>query len=527
MTDLVSLADLQAQLQAESETRLLLDDAYRIAEQMQVTYEADRASKDATIADQATQIDELTALITDLAPDVTVTIGTTPVVSRFEPSITWANNPPIYGTSAWTTISSKAASLYGVESTHIFPFGSQEPWSKYMTAPTYPAPVSGISLGVNPDGTWSKGAWTLTGALMAMSGTKHMKIYGAPWWMRHKATKSGLVDCTKADMYSDVGRVKPSRLNDFLALVDAVVTVALEAGVLYFSVWNELKGYLDNGPADVSMNPGNATTPMGYGYLYKRVTEKIYEVAARMGITGVKVGGAYVVLRARSSTANATTDVSGEWGWLDKVGYDAVEQFMENVIANNLHFPDFVSVDGADYNKGLPTDGSTKPSDWYAADDFVNGQRYHDIHLWLKKYNVPIVWDEYYRYAVKTIYTDVTMRDAYDAVLVADFFHWCALDGVQWAFAWTPYSINFNGSRVPGQFYTSGQLTPYGQMTEQFRSTFPAGTNVYPLSGSNSVDGLASDTNVWLYNKTASPLKVALTNDVYELASYQLRVVSR
>lgn len=584
MTDLVSLSDIQAQLQAQAETRLLLADAYRIAQQTQATYETDRAAKDATIADQAAQVNALNTLnanqattitglttdkaaltntvatltaqvatltqsntseaaeiagdnatiaalrvqVADLSPDVTVTVGTTPVVSRFEPSVTWADNPPIYGTPAWTAISAKAATLYGAQSTHIFPFGLQEPWSKYNSAPANPAPTSGISLGVNTDGTWQTAPWTLTGALTAMSGaTKHMKLYGAPWWMRHKVTPTGLVDCNNTDMYSAVGRVKPSRLNDYLALIDATVTVALKAGVRYFSVWNELKGYLDNGPADMSMNPGSSTVGMGYGYFYKRVTETVDLVAARMGITGVKVGGAYVVQRGRSTSASATTAVSGAWGWLDKGGYDAVEQFMANVIANNLRL-DFISVDGADYNKGLATDGSAKPSDWYAADDWVNGQRYHDIHMWLSKWGKPIIWDEYYRYAAKTIYADVAMRDAYDAVLVADFFRTCALDNVQWAFAWTPFSINFNGNRVPGQFDATGQLTPYGNMTAQFRKTFPAGTNVYPLSVSNSsVDGLANDTTMWLYNKTAAPLKVALGVDVYELAAYQLRAVSR
>jgi hypothetical protein len=68
MTDLVSLTDIATQLQQLAETRLPLADAYRIAQQMQATYEADRAAKDATIAD-AGGADQTQAQGVTLEPD--------------------------------------------------------------------------------------------------------------------------------------------------------------------------------------------------------------------------------------------------------------------------------------------------------------------------------------------------------------------------------------------------------------------------------------------------------------------------
>jgi chromosome segregation ATPase len=60
MTDLVSLTDIATQLQQLAETRLPLADAYRIAQQTQATYEADRAAKDATIDNLTQQVTTLT-----------------------------------------------------------------------------------------------------------------------------------------------------------------------------------------------------------------------------------------------------------------------------------------------------------------------------------------------------------------------------------------------------------------------------------------------------------------------------------
>jgi hypothetical protein len=167
---------------------------------------------------------------------------------------------------------------------------------------------------------------------------------------------------------------------------------------------------------------------------------------AELGITDstIKIGGPYVVIRGRSATGGGVSAsnpyaaylYNRPWGYMASAGYTALETFLSNVASNSLRF-DFLSVDGADYNQGIPSGydpnvpGSRDPipSDWPALDDWENGQRWYDWHQYfaatLSAHGLgskPIVWEEFYRYPVKTIYANSATRDSYDAALCADFY---------------------------------------------------------------------------------------------------------
>jgi hypothetical protein len=288
MTDLVSLTDIAAQLQQLSETRLPLGDAIGIAQQMQATYEADRAAKDATIdnltqqvttltnqmqaqgvtlanlttdkaalesdnaaltaqvatltqsnSDKATEITgdnatiaALHVQVTDLSPDVSVTVGDTGIVSRTVTAVSFVEQTPLWNTAAWPAIKASVASCVGATKIHVYPFGLLDPWgdaTKTIDLTTGNRLATGLA------------------KLREVSGSAPiiLTLYGAEWWMKHTVFGGAITDMTSAQAFSDNGRVKYPQLAKWLQLVDAAVALAAGQGCRDFEIWNELKGYYD------------------------------------------------------------------------------------------------------------------------------------------------------------------------------------------------------------------------------------------------------------------------------------------
>jgi hypothetical protein len=378
---------------------------------------------------------------------ITVNTGTVVATSQMEPGVSWVSSSPVsFDRPGWPNVKTNGIAMFGAQSTHIFPFGLTDPWGpstggSYSSTPSNPAPTADLNFGLTTE------SWNLNGALTDMasfssSGNKHMKVYGGTWWQKDEVTTGSVITpMTASQANSPLGRVKDSRLNDWLYMAKQAAKLAMGYGVRWFSIWNELKGYDANGALDVSMNTGAGGTPMGYGYFYKKTSEAILAGAAELGITDstIKIGGPYVVIRGRSTTASAVSAsnpyaaylYNRPWGYMASAGYTALEGFLSNVASNSLRF-DFLSVDGADYNQGIASDGSAVPADWPAVDDWANGQRWYDWHQYfaatLSAHGLgskPIVWEEYYRYPVKTIYANSATRDSYDAALCADTLRQC------------------------------------------------------------------------------------------------------
>lgn len=484
--------------------------------------------------------------------DAEITVTATQIrVSETEPAVTWINSGPVtFDQPGWPNVMTNGRTMYGAQSLHIYPFGLTDPWSAYTSVPSNPAPTSGITLGTTSQ------SWLFRGALTDMenfsaSGNKHVKLYGAPWWMKHRVANNGTVtDMTSADMYSDEGRVKYSRLPDWIALVKAVARVSMDNPftVYWYSVWNELKGYFDGGVWNVSMNSGIGDTPMGYSFFYQQTSQAVLEVADELGIprTNIKIGGPYNVLRGRSTTASAVSAsnpyaqylYNRPWGYMDQNDYLAIKSFLDHVVAQSLRF-DFMSVDGSDYNRPL-SGNPPDPSGWPATDDWNNGLRWHDWHQWLYAEmaargltNRTITWEEYYRFAVKIIYPNGTTRDNYDAALCSDFFRWCVLDGVKWPMAWGPYSITMNGSRIPAQLTSGstaagGQLTAYGNATALFKTHFSPGTSIRSSSSNSSnVLTLANPTHCLLISKINASQTFRINGGTIQtLGPYEVAAIS-
>jgi hypothetical protein len=508
--------------------------------------------------------------------DVAITVTSTTLVAStlMEPSISWvSSNPVSFDRPGWPNTMTNGRPMFSAQSTHIFPFGLGDPWgpvggTSYTSVPSNPAPTSELDFGTTAQ------SWFLNGALTDMTnfsstGPKHMKVYGGCWWMKHTVGVGNVItDLTPADHDSPNGRMKYSRMPDWLYMVRTAAKIAMTYGVRWFSIWNELKGYLDTGTADMSMNSGapvgGIDQPMGYCYFYKKTSEEILLAQADLkalydstgGAQGVnvlnsdiKIGGPYCTIRGRSTTAGAVSAsnpyasllYARPWGYMAQATYTPLETFLTNVAAQSLRF-DFLSVDGADYNQGIATDGSAVPADWSAADDWDNGRRWYDWHSYfaatLTAHGLgtkAVVWDEYYRYPVKEIYQAGQTRDDHDAAITADFFRACLLGNVKWPFAWGPWPINFpgaNASRVPELLSNAttsagSQPTLYGGVAAMYKANFPPGTviKVSNTSDDTKVLTLANTTDCVVINKTNGPLGVAVNGGtVHTMRPYEVAI---
>jgi hypothetical protein len=547
--ELVSLADIYKQLQAAGETLVPLEDAFRIVQETVAVYEADRAKSAAVIEEQAAQIVALESKVASLTPDVTMVVGSEGVLSRFAPALTWCSNPNTWRQAGWANAKANIGSMVGSQSTHYHPFGNNVAWQWDGTGTISPAP-NNLYGETTSGGTMAKPAPnSFVGSLRAMrevdaGGPLHIKIFMAEWFMKHQVQMDGsCANLTYADRFNaEKGRVKQPSLPQWKALVTATCRIAFAApyNVRYVSVWNELKQFWDNvkGRYDMTYNAGSETTPMGFVYFYEQTVQAILDAAAALGIaeSEIKVGGPYPPLRARGKADGSVVPIGHAlrdrpWGSADRHSVAAVETFLTEVKNRKLKL-DFISVDGADGNK----DGV-----YPAADDFVNGQRWHDWHAWIRAElaergldpTLPIIWDEWYRKPVVNPPAGTQAESqAYWTALKADTFCTMVLDGVMWPMSWGPAPIEGDGDcgsmLTDTSLASGGAVAPFGELCQFFKQHFGPGVTVYPLLASDgSVGGLTSKDMALLVNKTATPRRVAMGGGMALVDAYEWRGVMR
>jgi hypothetical protein len=583
MTDLVSLSDIQSQLQAQAETRLLLSDAYRLAQQVVATYEADRAARAQEVADLNTNIvvlgntivaddaeitglkssidvldDKVTSLqgqvvtltqrcatldsslstantalyttgaqLAALTPDVTVTVGASGVVSRTVPAVSYVEQKPVWTLPAWSAMKPNLAQAAGAHKVHIYPFGTLDP---------QPDPTKPIDL-------VASGLANAFAKLKDISATAPiiLTLYGATWRMKQTLYNGVITDLTSAQAYDDAGRVKYSQLPNWLALVDAAVALAAGNGIRDFECWNELKGYYDVYPHkgqtwDASMNPGNtATNPvMGYSYFYQQTANQVIATMARLGYarTSYRIGAPYMLMNSQGvadadsvSSTHPLYQYRTQWGYLDKEGDNALKQFLSNVQTYSLPL-DTLLIDATTWN----TD-----EQYPTADPFDLTRKYGDLIAYIRSLlptyglpaDMPIDFSELYALPQPPLRT--TGSADMIASMTADILAKCLLNRVRYPILWGPTAagVGGTGGSNAGIVASDGTLQRVGQVTKLFKDNLAPGVTVYPLQSSDKgVDGLAWGNGAILFNKTAQPRKVAFGGDVYQLAPYAVRAVS-
>ncbi|MCW0215029.1 MAG: hypothetical protein OJJ54_16850 [Pseudonocardia sp.] len=183
----------------------------------------------------------------------------------------------------------------------------------------------------------------------------------SPDWM--KGGPQGQTDWSKLERAP-----LPEYFDDFAKL--SAEAVARYPQIERVLVWNELKGFYHDDQ--------NRWDYEGYTELYNKVYTAVKAVRP-----DVQVGGPYPVMTSLAADDhNATSEVSGAWGALDKRPMDVVDYWLTHNVG-----ADFVAVDASTaVRSGDATDPVTEGAEKFAA-----------IATWLRsKTDLPIWWAEFY-----------------------------------------------------------------------------------------------------------------------------------
>ncbi len=327
--------------------------------------------------------------------------------------------------------------------------------------------------------------------LMRETGaTKVITLCAAPDWM--KGGRPGTTDWEKL-----AAAPTPEHFADFAEL--ARQTALRYPDVLYFQVWNELKGFWN---ADL-----NRWDYEGYTTLYNLVYDALKAVNP-----AIQVGGPYVVMDSwgdRAAMSNPS-DVVGPYGTLDQRPLDVISYWLAN-----KHGADFITVDGG--NTNWDKDSLTDP--------FTATQKFTDIAAWIHaQTSLPIWWAEWYAWG--TAKSDLPENNAVMALALMRM----AQSGVSVALMWQPQGDE-KGLSFPTGLFTKtktsggGQATSYYASQKAFKDYFRPGVTFYDTTVSSpALQVLATSTALLLINTTPAPLSITVNGRVITLMAYEVTV---
>lgn len=590
MTDLIALDGILSSLQDRSQTKIDLYDANAALQALHDTYEADRTasaqeidtltqskdhlalllSEDANTiaqlntlaANQSTQLSALSGTITSLqtqvvaltqfnasldatnstlvaqmaslSPDVTVTSGAQIATSNFSTAVSHVSTNDLMLGDATARARAEAALApalsYHRVSCHSF--GAGDPWLWNGTG-TRPADPNNWG---NLDG--------LVQMSQRMSKNTIMGFGNWPWHTRGRWDGTNTVPCTYADQLVTDGRPITEKLPDVLHFVECIVKryAAAPYNIRHWQLgaW-EFHG-MDRG-RDGTYNhwayhahpgsPGQAD--MGMAFLHDQVAAKIIATAASMNIPRdqIKIITNYPPM-VTYGAANAFSMPVGSplrgqpWGTLDKRSPEAVEAMLPLL---NPTLWDVWSFDMGIYTKdGVIPVGAT---DWNVQAKFTDIPKYLMSRVAALGFGSKPLWiSEVYP---KPIFDPGPNSQQYRAAIAADAMRRMILEGVSLGIIWSTVGrANDPGVSADAGLHSSVATATGGQpqamldVVRLIHDHFGPSKIIYDLVASDTrVGGLATDSKIFLYNKTPNALKVALGNDMYTLAAYEVRVVAQ
>ena len=354
----------------------------------------------------------------------------------------------------------------------------------------------------------------------------------APWWMKGQLQPDGTTRLlTQSEEWSDIAyssRILDNEMDAWLHLVQRIAERYMVApyNVRYFQVWNELKGY--NNPItnayDYTTSSGDRSGPNarhGYTYMYNQVYHRLMQVAASLGIptNSIKIGGPYPVMDTWSSANQSNpSNIAKEYGIYDQRPLDVVRYWLQHKAGAG-----FITVDGSNTNKDSIN----------IADPFAASEKFADVTKWVRSLNntiypgattLPIWWAEWY-VSPYIHTTDNNYNNAIKSFAMIELikaggavpFLWGGIgEGTSSTGLWTATTAR------------GGQPLPWYYSYKAFNHYFGSGTKIYKTTVfmPNSVEALASSTQVMLVNKTAHALIISVNREIVWLDPYQVEVVS-
>ncbi|MBB5120237.1 xylan 1,4-beta-xylosidase [Streptomyces eurocidicus] len=342
-------------------------------------------------------------------------------------------------------------------------------------------------------------------ALMRATGaTPVLTLCGAPDWM--KGGRKRRTDWSRLEAAPD-----RRHYGDFARLAGTVARRYPD--VKHFLVWNELKGFYDEGRRRWDYE--------GYTELYNLVHAELKRQSP-----GNLVGGPYVVADHDPPAVDRedrSPELRGPWGELDQRSADVVHYW-------NAHKSgaDFVVVDGSSY---------TREGHRAIPDEFAATEKFADVTRWLRSVTgLPVWWAEWYvepparddRPGGRDGWSE-QHRIAVHAVAMMRL----AASGAAAALYWNPQRT---GDDCPGCLWRSthlpdgGRELPMARLLGRFAHEFPPGSAFRPVAATaeqgTRIQVLADDAAVLVVNTESRRVTARVDGQVLSLAPYEVRWIS-
>ncbi|MET9296032.1 xylan 1,4-beta-xylosidase [Streptomyces sp. NPDC003077] len=330
-------------------------------------------------------------------------------------------------------------------------------------------------------------------------GTPVITLCCAPDWM--KGGKPGETRWSELEKAPD-----PEHYEDFAKLAGKIARRYPD--VRHFIVWNELKGFFDDGKKRWNYE--------GYTRLYNLVYRELKKADEEN-----RVGGPYVVMDSyRPGDDTYASELKGPWGSIDRRALDAIRYWNRNKAG-----ADFVVVDGSSYTK----------DDAYVPDEFAATRKFADVGRWLRRETgLPLWWAEWY---VETADENddragwsEPRRTAVQASALIEMVRGGATSG----FYWNPQNT---GANCPGCLWRSTELDdgggrlPMMRLLAAFSRAFPPGTPLREVDVAAddrpNVRVLATDRQVLVVNTKDRRIDADVDGQRFAMGPYEVRWLKR
>ncbi|MDP4289610.1 MAG: T9SS type A sorting domain-containing protein [Bacteroidota bacterium] len=370
---------------------------------------------------------------------------------------------------------------------HIMGWGADDPW-----------PDSTVT---NSENWYWQSLDNRINLIRETKGVAVITLCACPTWM-HTPSMNGQTD------WNAIGSKAPTPVHydDFAHL--CAVVARRYPDVLYFQVWNELKGFYKTS--------GNRWDYENYTRMYNMVYDSLKAVNPK-----ISVGGPYVVMDSWSTNAISNpSNLQGVYGTIDQRALDVIKYWLQNKKG-----ADFITVDGGNDNK----DGI------WITDGFQASQKFSDVINWIRQQpggeSLPVWWAEWYAWTGASGSKDSDLINA----IMADGMVKTITAGYSNIMIWQPQG-DAQGLSFPMGLWTDtnniggGQPTLYYYTQKGLRDFFSNGAKIYKTSSSpdNIISVMASDKAIVVINHLNEQVKVYIHGMAQPLSlnPYDVRFLS-
>jgi len=341
--------------------------------------------------------------------------------------------------------------------------------------------------------------------MRASGSTPVITLCCAPDWMKGGKAGVGNTNWSQASLET---APQPAHFKDYAAL--AATVAKRYPDVRHFIVWNEFKGFWNDGEARWDYE--------GYTQLYNLVYKALKKVNPE-----IMVGGPYLVMDSVDPRSqDASTTFKGAWGAMDQRILDAFDYWNQHKAG-----ADFVVVDGSSYTN----DDELLPNEFAATDKFTA------VSKWVRQQtgDLPLWWAEYYVEPADSRDEREGWSENRRVAVQAAGMIALAKGGTTSALYWNPE--NEKGTACAGCLWTptsggsGGQKLPMFDLVSRFSRAFSPGSTYESVSVAAddvpNVRVLATDKTVLVVNTLNRQISAEIDGKKFEMQAYEVKWLTR